>query len=143
MKSYPNTYYFGYATEQTKQIGKYHYPKLSMAAPIKLTSLLMGRYDIEKTPPFPGWGEGLLTNEQWYANDGLVPVMSQLYPFINEKIQHKTEFNPGEWYYENTTKGTGTSFDHLDIVCGTYLQPSTVPAQKKFYADLWKRLLSL
>jgi triacylglycerol lipase len=155
IKSYPNTYYFGYATEQTFQLPffKTHYPKPRMNILIWLTGVFGGKYNFEKNPPFEGWGQGHLQNHKWWSNDGLVPEISQYYPFINEAIHHpiaftkgisnKNTFTKGIWYYENITEATGISFDHMDIVCGATLDPLCLSIQNKFYSNLWNRLANL
>lgn len=156
VNSNPNTYYFGYGTEQTSEglFSRHHYPNLRMMSGMVLGAIYQGAYDFEKNKPIPAnWGKGNYRNAKWRQNDGCVPLISQYYPFTNDNVKHTVSskkgisnlknFTPGKWYYECTTDSCGISFDHTDIVCGVTLDLACVRKQKEFYTKLWERLASL
>ncbi len=134
----PNTYYFSYATEQTFEgfLTRHHFPEPRMNAFAIPTALYIGhkRFEHEFYPGF--------RSSDWWHNDGLVPVYSQLYPRISGdhvvggEIGTRTHFQPGEWYYEILN-----SVDHIDIVAMP--EAGKIGAQIRFYRRLFERLAAL
>ncbi|MCP4423194.1 MAG: hypothetical protein GY803_01745 [Chloroflexi bacterium] len=142
-KTYPDSYYFSYVTEQTFQgalSGRY-YPDLMMNVAIRPLSSYIGGKVFTK-PPIP---VSNFSSSEWWENDGLVPTYSQLYPHTNGRHPIGGEFNektspehfqPGKWYYK-----WERGMDHLDIC--VFPQLLQHGRQRQFYADLFKRLASL
>jgi triacylglycerol esterase/lipase EstA (alpha/beta hydrolase family) len=133
----PGTYYFSYATEQTFEgfLTGYHYPEPGMNPFAIPTALYIGQTRFERDF-YPGFRDS-----DWWHNDGLVPVYSQLYPRIagdhpvGGTIGPRSHFRPGAWYYEVLNS------DHIDIVALPEL--SKIGAQVSFYEDLFERLAEL
>lgn len=133
----PQTYYFSYATEQTYEgfLSKRHYPEPRMNPFAIPTALYIGHKRF-KRKFYPGF-----RSSDWWHNDGLVPVYSQLYPRISGnhpvggEIAGRDHFQPGEWYYEVI------NCDHIDIVA--LPEPWQVGAQATFYRTLFERLAAL
>ncbi len=139
-KTNPETYYFSYVTEQTFEgfLTGHHYPEPLMNPFMIPTALYMGHTTFDKLELlYPGF-----QSSDWWQNDGLVPVYSQMYPRISGnhpvagEIGSERTFEKGKWYYEILD-----SVDHIDIV---YLpQLSKIGSQKEFYITLFERLASL
>jgi triacylglycerol esterase/lipase EstA (alpha/beta hydrolase family) len=138
--THPDTYYFSYVTEQTTAgyFSGRHYPEPDMnpfAIPIAL--YIGGKRFDPSFDPYPGFRA-----EDWWANDGLVSVYSQLYPRtagdhpIGGDLDAQTSLEPGHWYYQLLD-----DVDHLDIVALPQLD--RVGWQKRFYRDLFQRLAAL
>lgn len=88
-----NTYYFSYAACLTGEnyLGIQTATEMNVLAPVaNLTSLLANRYYLRS-----GW-----IGNEWAANDGLVPVVSALYPFNAQHEDYTSSENcvPGTWY---------------------------------------------
>ena len=137
-ETHPETYYFSYVTEQTFKLfltGRY-YPKPMMNPLMMRTAREIGRMEFEQ-PLYQGF-----TASDWWHNDGLVPVYSQMYPRIRGdhpvggEIGDGQSIEPGRWYHQ-LLSGT----DHLDIVA--LPQFGSVWSQKRFYRRLLRRLASL
>jgi triacylglycerol lipase len=153
VKTFPNTFYFSYVTAQTKPgwFGdRSHYPELYMNPALLISSTYIGRAREFEQPPIPGWGKEDLVIEKWVENDGLVPSISQRYPFtagdhpvIAEGIHQCAVFEPGGWYWEKVEAQNGRSWDHGDIVFGVFSQPALIGLQKEFYKSLYQRLANL
>ena len=111
-RTHPDTYYFSYATEQTFEgfLTGYHYPEPGMNPFAIPTALFIGQKHFGK-PFYPGF-----RSSDWWHNDGLVPVYSQLYPRISGdhpvagEIDTRAHYRPGAWYYDVLNA------DHIDIV---------------------------
>ena len=96
-----DTYYFSFATEQTSEgfLTGYHYPEPRMNPFAIPTALYIGRKRF-KHEFYPGF-----RSSDWWHNDGLVSVYSQLYPRISGEhpvggeIGMRDHFRPGQWYY--------------------------------------------
>lgn len=88
-------------------------------------------------PFYPGF-----SSADWWPNDGLVSVYSQMYPRIaghhptGGGIDDTAGFDPGAWYYQVLD-----GFDHMDIVCVPQL--NQIGQQKRFYLALYERLAGL
>ena len=138
-QTYPDTYYFSYVTEQTREslLTKHQVPELLMNPVLIPTTHYIGSKVFD--PPFyPGFN-----SSDWWANDGLVSTYSQMYPHISGshpvggKIEEQQEqFTPGQWWNQ-----TLESTDHGDIA---FLPdgPSIIK-QRQFYTQLFERLASL
>lgn len=133
----PETFYFSYATEQTFEgfLTGYHYPEPGMNPFAIPTSLYIGQKRFRRDF-YPGF-----RSSDWWHNDGLVPVYSQLFPRISGnhpsggEIGSRTQFRPGEWYHHVLNS------DHIDIV--TMPGPAKIGVQNRFYRDLFERLAAL
>ena len=142
-KTYPDTYYFSYITEQTTRgwfSGRY-YPDLRMNPAMQPLSAYIGQKEFDR-PPIP---VEHFDSADWWENDGCVPSYSQLYPRISGEHPVGGEFNPdtpneafqkGKWYYQ-----WERSVDHLDICVSP--QPNQIGWQRRFYVTLFERLATL
>ncbi len=143
-KTYPDTYYFSYVTEQTYRgwfTGR-HYPSLRMNPGLLAAATYIGHKKFKRSPlpesvPFK--------SSDWWENDGLVSCFSQKYPHTNGNHPVGSEFTDatpwsrfesGRWYFQDLS-----GVDHLDV-CITP-QPSQIGWKKRFYNRLWERLASL
>lgn len=132
-----DTYYFSFATEQTSEgfLTGYHYPEPRMNPFAIPTALYIGRKRF-KHDFYPGF-----RSSDWWHNDGLVSVYSQLYPRssgehpVGGEIAMRDHFRPGEWYYEVM------NWDHIDIVA--LPEPGKIGEQARFYRTLFGRLADL
>ena len=122
-KTYPNTYYFSYVTEQTHPVDdakspqkSHHHPDLKMNPALYGAAVYMGSKTFDHDP-IPG-----LRKEQskWWENDGAVPTHSQIYPHISgdhqvggefDEQSPSTSFEEGRWYYQWVR-----DMDHIDVV---------------------------
>lgn len=140
IKTFPDTYYFSYVTEQSTKffISDYHHPDPGMNLLLMLTSGYMGMQPFFETF-YPGFNAS-----DWRENDGAVPSYSQKYPRIagDHKVAGEfddttTTFGPGQWYWQYLHDR-----DHLDVV----MMPedaAMVEWQRQFYSALFKRLAAL
>ena len=136
--THPGTYYFSYATCQTFRalLTDTSWPEPDMNPFLIPPSLYVGSARFDK-PFYQGFRAS-----DWWPNDGLVPVYSQLYPRIagdhpvHGLIKAGTTFEPGGWYHQ-----TLDDVDHIDIVAMPQLNQITW--QKRFYAALFERLARL
>jgi triacylglycerol esterase/lipase EstA (alpha/beta hydrolase family) len=130
-KTYPETYYFSYITEQTFKgpVTGHYYPSPKMNPVMLSLSTYIGRKRFAQVPvPINGF-----TDEDWWENDGAVPTHSQKYPHTNGEHPVGDEldserslqwFQPGRWYY-----AWERDMDHLDIVAPHMLD--VVASRKK------------
>ena len=141
-KTFPNTYYFSYVTEQTSAgfISKRHYPDIRMNPFLIPTAAYIGAKQFKENP-IPGFNN--FDSKDWWENDGAVSSFSQEYPKISgnhpvagEGIFDRDKFEQGKWYFQYLH-----GMDHLDIVCMPQL--NQIGWQKKFYNYLFNRLASL
>ncbi len=147
-KTYDNTYYFSEVTEQTSKVPffEYHRPELNMNPVLSAFALFMGQFRFEE-PPIPQWGSGLMQDEKWFKNDGLVAAVSQQYPFTagdhpvaGKNIYNRSSFETGKWYWDYAWGG---SCDHGDIVFLHVSQPLSKTKHEQLYVNLYRRLASL
>jgi len=142
-KTYPDTYYFSYITEQTTEgwFSKRHYPDLRMNPAMLPLSAYIGQKEFNR-PPVP---VEHFNSADWWENDGCVPSYSQLYPRISGEHPVGGEFNPdtsnesfqkGKWYYQ-----WERDVDHLDICVSP--QSDQIGWQRRFYVTLFNRLAAL
>lgn len=136
--TYPDTYYFSYATEQTVSgyLSQHAYPEPDMNPFLIPISLYIGGKHFAR-PFYPGF-----RSEDWWPNDGTVSVYSQQYPRtagnhpVGGPIDDDAGFDPGAWYYQQLD-----DMDHIDIVALPQL--NQVGRQKRFYRSLFERLVKL
>lgn len=136
--THPNTYYFSYATEQTfgGYFSGHHYPEPDMNPLAIPSSIYMGRAEYDE-PFYDGF-----RSEDWWHNDGLVSVHSQLYPHtagvhpVGGTIDDHPIPQPGRWYHQLLE-----DTDHIDIVALPQL--GRVGDQRRFYASLYEKLATL
>ncbi|MEG1416636.1 MAG: lipase [Clostridium sp.] len=126
-------YYFSLSTQDTykSRITGFHYPNKGMRSNFVLTSLRMGMETSSKENMVP------ITNE-WWANDGVVSVISAKYPILNSKDEHveyKGNPKPGVWNYLGNIQNT----DHLDTIRDK--KPNPILTEK--YLNLANMLQSL
>ena len=153
IKTYEDTFYFSYVTEQTTKgwlRDKSYYPDVEMNPALYITSAYIGRAKDFSTPPIPGWGSGDLMIEKWLENDGLVSSISQRYPFTagnhpvhGNGIYRLPSFQPGGWYWEKVQDQNSRSWDHGDVVFAVSSEPSLIKEQKRFYSSLYEHIASL
>jgi len=142
-KTYPDTYYLSYITEQTfpDLFGLYYYPTLAMNPALQLASVYIGTKEFAQPPiSVPDF-----RSSDWWENDGLVSTYSQKYPHTNgnhpvggvfTKDTLTETFERGKWYYQ-----WERNMDHLDICLSPELWQ--VDRQREFYARLFDRLAEL
>lgn len=136
--TYRGTYYFAYATEQTFDglLTGHHYPEPDMNPFLVPTAFYQGRKRFDR-PFYPGF-----RSEDWWPNDGLVSVYSQLFPRtaghhrVGGVIGDAISFRRGRWYHQVLD-----DVDHIDIVALPQLDQ--IGRQKAFYRGLFARLAAL
>ena len=148
LKTYKDTYYFSYVTQQTQKAEHhgYHVPHQNMLFLMKKFAWEMGRFDKSLA------GVEGFNPKDWWANDGAVPVISQTYPFLPLKDAHKhphTEISSdwpkddpikkGQWY---VMKEPFNEWDHLDVVM-FHENESRRNSQYCFYENLIRKLWEL
>lgn len=137
-RTHADTHYFSYVTEQTFRgvLTGHSYPELGMNPLMIPTARYIGSKRFGR-PFYPDF-----RSSDWWPNDGLVPVYSQMYPRITGdhpvggEIAEQARFEPGAWYHE-----TEQSVDHCDIVLAPEL--GLIGFQKRFYIRLFERLAGL
>lgn len=138
-QTYSDTYYFSYVTEQTRPgtLTQCQVPEALMH-PLMIAPAYYQGSKVFDQPFYEGFN-----SSDWWSNDGLVSVYSQMYPRIsgNHPVggtieEQQEQFTPGQWFYQMLN-----STDHLDIV----FQPDApnIPKQINFYKQLFRRLASL
>tara|TARA_Y100001980_G_C14464554_1_gene245854 strand:- start:408 stop:917 length:510 start_codon:yes stop_codon:yes gene_type:complete len=97
----PSVYYFSYSTSCSKEDPKtgYHVPAESLSLPNYPLCYLMGRITINA-------GDGLVTDSNWFENDGTVNTISMVRPFTGKngpeplvKYARGKRLKPGVWNY--------------------------------------------
>ncbi len=143
-KTYPDTYYFSFITEQTFRgwLTGRHYPDLRMNPGLLFPATYIGHKKFAHSPLPAGVR---FRSSDWWENDGLVSTYSQKYPRthgdhpVGGRFSDATpaaRFEPGQWYYQKLP-----GVDHLDVcICP---QQGQIGWKKKFYQRLWTRLASL
>ena len=132
VKAVNGVYYFSYAYCTTKEgtILSSQVPDSGTLAILYPFALAMGQFKGTTTK------DGIVIDETWQENDGLVSVVSARYPSGEDHIDYKSgnNFKTGVWYFMGTRKG------HHGTVIG--LQADTEETHK-FYDDLFKMTDSL
>ncbi|KAL3686970.1 hypothetical protein R1sor_013279 [Riccia sorocarpa] len=105
VKTYPNTFYFSYASKITCKMAGFTLPSsLFRVHPLLLLrSIQMCLFRFTK-PPYEGYRD-----EDWWHNDGALNLMSQLFPrspaphpnqpMEGDELRVGQTFQPGIWYY--------------------------------------------
>jgi hypothetical protein len=114
----------------------HHYPE-PMMNPFTIPIALYMGHKVFTRPFYPGFHSA-----DWWHNDGLVAVRSQMFPHsagnhpVGGRIAAQTRFEPGLWYHQIVA-----STDHIDIVALPEL--GRIGEQKRFYTALFDRLAAL
>ncbi|MBO0471749.1 hypothetical protein JZO66_14415 [Enterococcus sp. DIV0242_7C1] len=119
-------YYFSYSGNATYKgpFSNNYYPLLSMFPVYSASATYIGATG----------------GKEWRANDGLVPVISALYPFGQNNKMADGNLVTGAWYVEPTIKG----WEHMDFVGQDYIQaPALKGKVQKFYQNIAERNRSL
>jgi len=90
----PGVYYFSYAAQMTRKDGDgNHVPKKGMTPVLRGVSVCMGR----RRAPFQTAG-GIWIDDAWLPNDGIVNLVSALYPFHEPRQDYDPDnLRPGVW----------------------------------------------
>ncbi|XP_061372733.1 uncharacterized protein LOC133315176 [Gastrolobium bilobum] len=107
LHTFPNTYYFSYATKQTKKIMGLTVPSSILGIHpllfIRVLQMSQWRHPPDVSPPYKGYRD-----EDWLDNDGALNTISMTYPRLPiehpsrlvEKDSDCTPLEPGIWYYK-------------------------------------------
>lgn len=137
-QTHPDTYYFTYVTEQTRQgvLSEYQIPEALMNSFMIPSACYQGK-KVFSQPFYPGFN-----SSDWWSNDGMVSAYSQMFlrtagnhP-VGGEMSENQGFTPGQWFYQILN-----STDHMDIVCMP--DALNITKQIKFYTQLFERLASL
>ena len=134
----PGTYYFSHATCQTFRglLTGHSWPEPDMNPFLIAPAVYIGRAEYAE-PFYPGFHA-----PDWWPNDGLVSVYSQLYPRIagdhpvHGELSPGVRPAPGGWYHQ-----TLEDVDHIDVVA--LPEVGQILWQEHFYTALFRRLASL
>ena len=76
-------------------------------------------------------GDEVETDEHWLRNDGLVPTISETYPFNqpHEDMHDAKKYKPGIWYVHDELP-----YDHLGAV-GGFFPPQNGEKLRQIYFD--------
>ncbi|CAK9227938.1 unnamed protein product [Sphagnum troendelagicum] len=118
LQTYPNTYYFSYATKHTRKVFSQILPKSFLGTHpllfLRALQICLWRHPSHLPPPYD-----VYRDEDWQDNDGALNTVSQLYPRIPIEHPHceiGTEstndevLQPGIWYY------TTLQADHIYFI---------------------------
>ncbi len=142
-RTFPDTYYFSYITEQTFRgwITGRHYPSPLMNPGMLATASYIGQKAFTGSPiPVADFD-----SSDWWENDGLVSTWSQKYPHtagehpVGGELDDETlveGVEPGKWYCK-WERGV----DHLDVCISP--QIGQIGRQRRFYKSLYARLAAL
>ncbi|MDR0531849.1 MAG: hypothetical protein LBG83_07290 [Oscillospiraceae bacterium] len=121
----PKIYYFSYAAQMTQDDGSGNQvPKDGMWDMFTEPSAAMGK----KRAPYRTPG-GILVDEKWLPNDGLVNVVSAQYPFGEpHRAYNAKKLSPGVWQVMPLIE----NWDHMDFGGGMQKRGGT-PGIKEFY----------
>ncbi|XP_022725852.1 uncharacterized protein LOC111282149 isoform X2 [Durio zibethinus] len=107
LQTFPNTFYFSYATKCTRKILGVTLPSGILCVHpmlfIRVLQISQWRHPPDVSPPFKGYRD-----EDWRDNDGAINTISMTYPQL--PIEHPSRFvvndydcqplQPGIWYYK-------------------------------------------
>jgi len=124
----PEIYYFSYAAQRTRDDGNGNQvPHEDMWSMFQEGAALMGL----RRKPFYTAG-GVLIDDAWLPNDGLVNVISALYPFNEPRQDYDPDdLRPGVWQVMPLIE----EYDHMDFV-GGMRQLGGTPGIQEFYLEL-------
>eukprot|EP00850_Spirogloea_muscicola_P013825 SM000096S24854 [mRNA] locus=s96:111677:115526:+ [translate_table: standard] len=134
LKTYPNTYYFSYATVQTRKFFGRTIPASPNIHPLFiLRTLQMGqwRHPTYYPRPYDGYRD-----EDWHDNDGALNTISMLYPRLPEEHPNlpldanSKSFKPGIWYY------SVVNADHIYFIMN---KKRAGPLFDSFYNSVFRR----
>lgn len=107
LQTFPNTYYFSYATQMTKKFWGFTFPSSIMGIhPLLLLrafQMCQWRHPICSPLPYEGYRD-----EDWHDNDGALNSISMLYPRfpvthpncqLGPDFKNGQALQPGVWYY--------------------------------------------
>lgn len=142
-RSYPETYYFSYITENTfkNPVGGTYYPSFTINSSLFPTAIYIGRKEFDARPiPVE-----VFQDRAWWENDGLVSTRSEIAPHTNgrhnigKELSSKSRIDdllPGQWHFQ-----WERGFDHGAICFSPKWWQRK--RQRKFYENLFTRLAEL
>lgn len=107
IKTFPNTFYFSYATKRTRKIMGVTVPSSILGIHpllfIRVLQMSQWRHPPNVLPPFKGYRD-----EDWHDNDGALNTVSMTHPRIPTEHPSHLVLNdsecqplqPGKWYYK-------------------------------------------
>ncbi|XP_074274410.1 uncharacterized protein LOC141598609 [Silene latifolia] len=107
IKTFPDTYYFSYATKRTRQFMGLTVPSGILGIHpllfIRVLQMSQWSHPPDVPPPFKGYRD-----EDWWDNDGALNTISMMYPRFPFEHPHRLVTNdsdcqplqPGIWYYK-------------------------------------------
>ncbi|RAL40004.1 hypothetical protein DM860_008144 [Cuscuta australis] len=107
LHTFPNTYYFSYATQRTKKLMGFTVPSGLLGIHpllfIRVLQMCIWRHPADVTPPYKGYRD-----EDWWDNDGALNTISMTHPRL--PVEHPSHnvvadsdcqpLQPGIWYYK-------------------------------------------
>jgi hypothetical protein len=107
LQTYPDTYYFSYATTQTTEVQGHHVPAGNLVHPLFVWRVLqIGSWSHPADHPLPYEG---FRDEDWRENDGALNTFSQVFPRVPDEhpncyvgakeLRNGLVMKPGVWYY--------------------------------------------
>ena len=107
LQTFPNTYYFSYATKRTRKVMRFTAPSGLLGIHpilfIRVLQMSQWKHPPELSPPYKGYRD-----EDWWDNDGALNTISMTHPrFPVEHPSHHVvndsecqPMQPGIWYYK-------------------------------------------
>ena len=131
----PGIYYFSYAAQASEPDGKgNHVPTDVVSLMFRSGAKSLG----QKCEPFTTAG-GIRIDDSWLPNDGMVNVISALYPFNEPHREYDAErVKPGIW----NVMPIVTKYEHADF-CGGPMRIGGAPGLKVFYLELAQLLVGV
>jgi triacylglycerol lipase len=125
----PGIYYFSYAAQMTRDDGDGNQvPKEGMWSMFTASSAAMG----QKRVPYHT-ANGILIDDKWLPNDGLVNVVSAQYPFGEpQQSFNNKKLKPGVWQVMPLL----TNWDHIDFGGGMQRAGGTEGIKEFYLAHL-------
>lgn len=107
LQTFPNTYYFSYATRKTRKLFGVTIPSslFGIHPLLLIRTLQMSQWRYPSNVPLPYKG---YNDKDWQDNDGALNTISMLYPrfpkphphcWLSPEIKDGHSFQPGVWYY--------------------------------------------
>ncbi|KAH7428067.1 hypothetical protein KP509_10G074100 [Ceratopteris richardii] len=107
LQTFPNTFYFSYATQMTKKLLGFTVPSsiISIHPLLCMRAFQMCQWKHPAHAPLPYHG---YRDEDWHDNDGALNTISMLYPafptshphcHLGLDYKHGQSLQPGIWYY--------------------------------------------
>ncbi|KAK9675548.1 hypothetical protein RND81_11G014200 [Saponaria officinalis] len=107
IQTFPDTYYFSYATKRTRQFLRFTVPSGVLGIHpllfIRVLQMSQWRHPSDVPPPYKGYRD-----EDWWDNDGALNTISMMYPRFPIEHPHRLvtsdsdcrPLEPGIWYYK-------------------------------------------